>query len=594
MNQTIQKGARTKGQGVQSNSGIPALCKLFYAFCAVLAVLCLVSSAYAVENSLDRMTDDVLSYFKPVHGVITKVEGKACFVNIGGKDAVRKGMRFTVMREEAPFRHPVTKELLGKMEALIGKLEIREVAADSAVAEIVEGDPRAGDKIRISEIPVNILFCQSRGVDWQSADSYYRKLKETGRFTIIDTAVETEDPAEVIREAKRLQADVALLLTAKKTDKGVFLTRKLFWVSDGSKFDEADTALDAASAKEMTFGGQFITLPSQEAWLQFDAPRGAKLLTVCDIDGDGKQELILSSGKDIAVYTYDAELHPAFGGIGIKGSSDDDHLWLDAIDLNKNKRDEIIVTSMKGDTVVSSVFEYNGNEFVLLYKTDMFLRKIDERLMAQPYSRNYGFDGEIFNMRWEGEYKKGEAVPFPEGVALYDFIFYEDPKAGTLLLSRDEGGFFSAYDEDRRKLWRSKNSTGNFLRTFKKFRPSTLTKNDPVVGDTPMVDRGEWSIKDRLCRNNRDILYVKRIPLLDMLQGIGYKKSQIRILRWNGLSMEDDVLVDNIGGTLLDYAVDHDKIIVLASPLFGIKPGNILKGESLGNTELLIYPLKGL
>ena len=594
MHQRIKRETRDKRQGVKGDSAGPALCAFLYAFCAMFAFLCFVPSAHAGENPLDRMTDDVLSYFKPVKGVITKVEGKTGFVNIGGKDAVRKGMRVTIVREEAPFRHPVTKELLGNMESFIGRLEIKEVAADSAVGEIVEGAPREGDKVRISEIPVNILFCQSKGVDWQIADSYYRRLKDTGRFNIIDTAVETEDPAEVIREAKSLKADVALLLTAKKTDKGVFLSRKLFWAADGSKFDEVDTAVDAAFAKEMTYGEQFITLPSQEAFLQIDAPGGAKLLTICDINGDGKQELILSSGKDIAAYTYDAELHPAFGGAGIKGSADDDHLWLDSIDLNKNGRDEIIVTSMKGDTVVSSVFEYNGNEFILLYKTDMFLRKIDDRLMAQPYSRNYGFDGEIFNMRWEGEYKKGEAVTFPEGVALYDFIFYEDPKAGTLLLSRDEGGFFSAYDENRRKLWRSKNSTGNFLRTFKKFRPSTLTKNDPVVGDTPMVDRGEWSIKDRLCRKNRDILYVKRIPLLDMLQGIGYKKSQIRILRWNGLSMEDDVLIDNIGGTLLDYAVDHDKIIVLASPLFGIKPGNILKGESLGNTELLIYPLKGL
>jgi hypothetical protein len=591
MNQTMQKEARSKGQGNPASS---AVCTLFYAFFAMLAVLCFVPSAHAGENPLDRMTGDVLSYFKPMNGVITKVEGKAGYVNIGGKDAVRKGMRFTVVREEAPFRHPVTKELLGKMEAFIGRLEIREVAADSAVAEIVEGGPREGDKIRISEIPVNILFCQSKGVDWQVADSYYRRLKDTGRFNIIDTAVETEDPAEVIREAKRLQADVALFLTAKKTDKGVVLTRKLFWASDGSKFDEADTTIDAASVKEMMFGEKFITLPSQGTLLQIDTPGGAKLLTVCDIDGDGKQELILSSGKDIAVYTYDSELHPALGGVGIKGSGNDDHLWLDSIDLNKNGRDEIIVTSMKGDSVVSSVFEYNGNEFILLYKTDMFLRKTDNRLMAQSYSRNYGFDGEIFNMRWEGEYKKGEAVAFPEGVTLYDFIFFEDPKTGTLLLSHDEGGFFNAYDENRQKLWRSKYGTGNYLRTFKKFRPSALTKNDPVVGDTPLVDRGSWSVKDRLSRSNRDILYVKRIPLLDMMQGIGYKKSQIRILRWNGLSMEDDVLVDNIGGTLLDYMVVHDKVIVLASPLFGIKPGNILKGENPVNTELFIYPLKGL
>jgi hypothetical protein len=100
---------------------------------------------------------------------------------------------------------------------------------------------------------------------------------------------------------------------------------------------------------------------------------------------------------------------------------------------------------------------------------------------------------------------------------------------------------------------------------------------------------GAWSA-DRSAAN-RDISR-EEDPLL-IMQGIGYKKSQIRTLRWNGLSMEDDVLVDNIGGTLLDYMVVHDKVIVLASPLFGIKPGNILKGENPVNTELFIYPLEG-
>ena len=93
MNQTIKRETRDKRQGGKGNSASPALCTLFYAFCSMLAVLCFVPSAHAGENPLDRMTDDVLSYFKPVHGVITKVEGKTGFVNIGGKDAVRKGMR---------------------------------------------------------------------------------------------------------------------------------------------------------------------------------------------------------------------------------------------------------------------------------------------------------------------------------------------------------------------------------------------------------------------------------------------------------------------------------------------------------------------
>jgi hypothetical protein len=57
--------------------------------------------------------------------------------------------------------------------------------------------------------------------------------------------------------------------------------------------------------------------------------------------------------------------------------------------------------------------------------------------------------------------------------------------------------------------------------------------------------------------------------------------------------MEEGVLVDNIKGTLLDYVVAGDKIIVLASPIMGIKFENILKGENPLGSVLYIYSVKG-
>jgi len=78
-----------------------------------------------------------------------------------------------------------------------------------------------------------------------------------------------------------------------------------------------------------------------------------------------------------------------------------------------------------------------------------------------------------------------------------------------------------------------------------------------------------------------------------MVKGLGYKSSQIKNLYWNGLSMDEGILIDNIKGSILDYAVTGDKIIVLASPVFGIKPGNILKGENPMRTVLYIYQMKG-
>jgi hypothetical protein len=570
----------------RNRDGLRCLYRLTYAFLTalyfLLYALCSPVASYADDNPLNKMRDETISYFKPMTGRVIMVEDKKVVVSLGTKDSVKTGMRFKILREEAPFKHPVTKETLGTLESSIGRLEIKEVGPDSSTGIIVEGNAKEGDKVRISEIKVDMLFCQSKDIDWYLADSYYRNLKETGRFNMIDTALETDEPSKVIEEARRLHAEVALLLTAKPAGSGTLLIQRLFWVSDGLKFSDLDTKIDVAYAKELRFGEEFFTVHKEETLLTFDLPFDSRFVTTGDINGDGKQEIILSTGKDINVYALGVDLQPVIGEVCIKGSNLEDHLWLDSIDLNRNGRDEIIITSMKGNDVTSYIYELKDNKFILLYKDNVFMRRIENGLIAQAYSRAEGFEGAVFNIVWEGEYKKGGTVKLPKNVNIYDFIYLDDPQTGKkLVLAYDEDGFLNLYDDMDRKIWRSKSNTGGFLSTFKKSAPSTL------------VEGGEWAVKDRLFLRNREILFVKRIPLLKMIKGLGYRSSQIKNLWWNGLSAEEGVLIDNIKGTVLDYTPAGDKIIVLVSPMFGIKPGNILKGENPLRTVLYIYSIQG-
>lgn len=579
LRQNITHGAKRK-ELLKENKKHYAFCSLLFAF--LLFALCFNNAVYAEDNPLNRMRDETISFFKPMTGNIITVDAKKVIVNVGTKAAVRKGMRFNILREEAPFKHPVTKEPLGKLESLIGKLEIKEVSTDSSTGDIIEGDAKEGDKVRISEIKVNLLFCQSKDIDWHIAESYYRNLKETGRFTIIDTGIDTDNPSKVIEEAKRLHAEVALLLTSRKAESGTLLTQRLFWVSDGLKFSEIDINVNVALTKELKFSEEFFKPQIEEARLQLDLPIDARLITLSDVNGDGKQEIVLSTDKEVRFYTLGADLQPAFSGITITGSTSDNYLWIDSIDLNKNGRDEIIITSMKGDDIISYIYELKGTEFVLLYKDHVFLRRIENRLIAQSYSRKEGFEGDVYNILWEGEYKKGSSERLPKGVNIYDFIYFNDPQTGKLLLLYDEKGFLRVYNDKDMEVWRSKTKAGGFLKTFKKSAPSAI------------VESGEWAIKDRLFLRNKDILSVQRVPLFEVIKGLGHKKSQIKNLRWNGLSMEEGMLIDNIKGTLFDYTVSGDKIIVISSPPLGIKPGNILKGENPIKIELSIYLLKGM
>jgi hypothetical protein len=333
-------------------------------------------------------------------------------------------------------------------------------------------------------------------------------------------------------------------------------------------------------------GDTFFTLKKDEALLKIDLPIHARLLTEGDIDGDGRAELVISTGQDLKFYMPGPDMQPAFGDTFIRGSTLDDHLWLDSIDLNRNGRDEVVVTSMKGNKVVSSIYELNDSEFTLLYEDELFLRGMGPRLIAQEFSRYDGFFGKVFSISYAGEYKRGDVLDLPDDTNIYDFAYVGDPHGERLLVVHDDDGYLNAYDRDNKKIWIRQTKTGGFPRSFKKsaFRPQT-----PPLPD----DNIEWSVKDRLYARGHVITFVEREPILNMMKGLGYKSSHIKTLWWNGLSMEEGVLIDDISGSVYDYAFVGGKIFVIKSPLLGFKPGYLLKGENPVRTELCIYSIKG-
>jgi hypothetical protein len=536
------------------------------------------SFAFAVEDPTTTLKDDTLRLFKPVSGKIIGVEGNKVVIDIGLKNEIMSGMRLNVLSEGEPFIHPVTREMLGRVESVTGKMEVKDVQQEISNGLIVEGKAKVGDKVRISGTKVKVLFCQDKKMDWYLADEYYRKLKETGRIEMIDTSLETSDQALVLNEARRLGAEIALILTSKEADKGTLVMEKLLWVSDGSQFFETQVKVDVEYAKELKFGAEHFTPQAGEAVLMYNLPYGARLVTAGDFDGDGKQEIMLSTGRDARAYLPAADLQFLWE---VKGTASDDHLWIDAIDLNKNGKDEIVITLMRNGEVFSDIYELEGPEFKKLWEGKYFLRKVGTDLIAQAYSKSDGFIGDILVIKWEGDYKTGEKLRLPKGVNIYDFAFIEGPDKERKVFAYDEQGFLNLYDAKGVRVWRSNASTGGFLTTFKKQAAAVF------------LEGGQWSIKDRLSPRNREVLVVQRVPLAEMARGIGYKKSRLKNFWWNGFSMEEGVLVDDIKGTLLDYAVAGEEMIVLTSPFMGIKFGNILKGENPLGTVLFIYSVKG-
>ncbi len=542
----------------------------------LIALFISVQAFGAQEDPVTKLKDDTMAYFKPQSGKVVRLENGKVFVSIGEKEGLRPGMRLRVLREGAPFVHPVTKELLGNIEATVGKIEIKDAQAESSSGRIVEGEAKEGDRVRISETKVRLFFCQDKSIDWYLADDFYRKLKSTGRIEMVDTALETDDETKVLAEAKKAGAEVALIVTAKEADKAILMRERLYWVDDGAKFVDTEVKVPADYAKDLKFGEEFFAPSAGGAMTMFDLSFGARFIAVGDVYGDGKQEIILSTGKDIRIYLAGADLTPMGE---IKGSAKDDHIWIDTIDLDKDGKDEIVVTSMRNDAVVSSVYKAEGPDFKKLWEGNYFLRRLGDGLVGQAYSD--GFSGDIFSVKWDGAFTKGDTIKTPKGVNIYDFVFVEGEPKEKDILAYDDDGYLNLYNEKGIRVWRSGSSNGGFLTTFKKQSPAIY------------VPSSSWSVKDRLLQRSREVLAVKRFALTDMAKSLGYKKSEIRNYWWNGFSMEEGVLIEGVPGSIQDYAVAGDQIMVLASPFMGVKFGNILKGENPLGVVLYIYSVKG-
>ena len=97
---------------------------LFIALVTFLVAIVPVS-VYAVSgDSSHAVRDAVLSYFYPLNGAVADVAGGGVSITLENGEPLRKGARLSVFRRGLPFYHPITKDLIGHTEDMIGRIEV--------------------------------------------------------------------------------------------------------------------------------------------------------------------------------------------------------------------------------------------------------------------------------------------------------------------------------------------------------------------------------------------------------------------------------------------------------------------------------------
>jgi hypothetical protein len=533
------------------------------------------------DSALKLLKDETLSYFSKATGKITSVEGNKLKIDPGPNTSFKKGMRLTAYKEGGNFVHPVTGEPLPKMDIPVGTIEVTSASGHDVDGIIIKGDPLsiANAKLEIPAIKIKMLFYQG-DIDWFLGDYYYQMLKATNRFELIDTAIETTDIPKILAEAKTKSADAALILVSKTSAGQVTVEQKLFWVGEDREFAAKNVSADAGSVKELRLKAGFFLPSTGEKLLSFHLPYKADRLAVGNFAGDGNTEFMIASGDKIRTYRIGV-------GSDLKAMEEftipaKEILWMDALDINKDGKEEILISAMRDDEVVSYIYGLQDYSYVQLYKTkDVFLRKLGNRTIAQGFSKREGYDGPVFFFTFkDNSFQKGDVLKLPAGVNIYDFQLFNSPEGKKSIAAWNDNGFMQIYNEQGVRLWASKEDFGGFSTTFSK-----------EAGF--LVDRGNWSVKDRLLVSNNELLAPKRKPLVGMAKSLGYFSSAIKGLWWNGSAVEERDFIENAGGNLLDYDMADDRLVVLTKEAVTSKAVNLLKGQSPFGVELYIFLMKG-
>lgn len=528
-------------------------------------------------DAVSRLKSRVLSYFQPAKGTVTGITDGSVTIEIDAGQTAGQGMRFEVFRKGAPFRHPVTDELIGYAEDLVGTVEVSgEASGDGTSARVINGDLRAGDSVRITSSKVKLAFFQDRKADWPLSEAFFQSLKDSGRFELLESYVSGYKPDVLAEKGREIGAGAVLMFSTPVRDKRTYLNVRLYWPDDAALFLEAEEMVSQAMVDKLKIEDEFISSPASnlDPWASYEIQDGM-LITMGDTDNDGAKEVVISNGQDLRIYTLKDELQEVWM---IEGKKDEQHLSIDILDLNRNGTAEIFVTSLTDGNAIrgeiqdsdqhldrkrsrmrSYIIEYGPSGYKKI-KDSMpyYFRVIGGTLLMQKFRSGAGFSGKVFEGEWrDGNYQPAESVNLPGGANIYGFTFVDWRNNGeTGLITFDDDGYLTLYDHTGHAVWKSGKSLGKFQLSFREFTHSLA---NPVR---------KWSVRGRLItiktERGQEVLAVRRVPFASAAPGLGTTGAEVYSFWWDGSEMDKDILLNEISGSITDYWVDKGKLFLVA------------------------------
>lgn len=306
-------------------------------------------------------------------------------------------------------------------------------------------------------------------------------------------------------------------------------------------------------------------------------------VAAADIDGDGSYEIAFMGMHNIYLYRFrEGEIYPT---LSFEKGEGHHFLRIDVFDVDKDGREDFVVTDLVGDFLSSFVVGDSGEKIkIKIDKIPWFLSVFDDykgerRLIGQGTGGDESpYDERAYVTNWDGEnLSRGERVAVPRNEELVMGIvntnaFSDDGKQRFIFLDQYEK--LRLADEEAKIFWKSGTYYSGALNFF-----------EVSILDVGLMEKPRFYVKGRVKRvvyDNKTAFLLREAPPPVIGVFRSYPWSRIVLLEWDGEDLVLKVEGDKENKLITDFAFleTGDGKILIVSPVVISERSLARKGKS--------------